>query len=120
HGHTGGQRDAVCRNGLHRSRASGISLETVGRSIRWAIVEEWIQVRRIEIHSEAAAHDEIAFLSELVRKSDARRKIAEVFGINAVNTVSLEDQASLAGSKHGQIFLVVPQWPFIVPSQAVI
>src|SRR6202043_1774791 len=72
--HTGREREGIRGNGLYGRRSRGISLETVGSAVCRAVVEEWVQVWRIEVDAEAAANDEISLAPNFVRKSHTRRE----------------------------------------------
>ncbi len=113
-----GARDG--RNSVHRTATSRITFQAVGGTVCGTVVEERIQVGRVEINSEAAADHEVAVFPGFVGESQSWSKIPKVLWIYAGDARTLEDQTTFAGNKNGKIFFVVAERAFIVPTNTVI
>src|SRR6266403_1926735 len=87
-------------HGTDRARSSWISLKTIGRAVRWPVVQKGIQVRRIEIQAETRANDHVPVLSRFVCKSHPRREVLVVLGIHGIDSRALKHQSALARDEH--------------------
>src|ERR1700688_17669 len=108
------------RHSVHRTGASRITFQAVGGTVSGTVIKKGVQIRSVEINAESCANDEVATFPGLIGEAQPGSEIFEVFRINAGDASALEDQSAFAGDKNGEIFLVVAEGAFIIPTDTVI
>src|ERR1700681_1882489 len=88
-------------NSIHRAATGRITFQAVGSTVRGAVVEERIQIGRVEINSKSRPDHEVATFLGLIGESQSWSKVFKVLWICAGDASVLEDQTTFAGNKYG-------------------
>src|SRR6202163_291841 len=81
-----GSRSRHGRDRIHRASTGWVTFQAVGSTVCGTIVEEWIQIRRVEINSKSGTDHEVATFLRFIGESQSWSEISKVLWINAGDT----------------------------------